>query len=199
MRRRPAHLHIDKRIVRDVERIRDLSQKAAELSASIRSRAHHYDERENKQNGHSLVKSVDPRHGGGREIRHGQYDCDYCRCRGKSAAPHMDGPLEARNQESREERIKEARHGNLQVVRLKAPAANDGIGRVASRRKDAQDIHIEAKHRCQTCRERDKRRQEPLRETPNDKRIENIGDIFPHERPLRIVQGMHLAPAADIE
>ena len=60
----PSHLYIDERIVRDVERVGDVTKELAELLRLLANHftagAHSYDERENSENDNRLIQSVHP-------------------------------------------------------------------------------------------------------------------------------------------
>lgn len=132
----------------DVERIGDVAQKLTDLP---RLAAHHfasgpdgYDQREDQENDDRLVESVYPK-----VLRFGPADTRHCQTGDDNECappkPSSDGDMlsHAAMQEAREERKKQACEPDVELRRVDAPTADDGVGGIVALGEYAKGVHVE--------------------------------------------------------
>ena len=128
--RSPCHLHIDQRIMRDIKRIGYFAEEFADGDGfGIRDAAsgtHRDDQREDEQDHQRLIDAVEPRCRGIADMGHDQRRRNEQRTPPESA-PHPDQCPEAREQQSREEGVQQAREALKKLEQTQA-AYNHALG-----------------------------------------------------------------------
>ena len=199
--RSPCHLHIDQRIMRDIKRIGYFAEEFADGDGfGIRDAAsgtHRDDQREDEQDHQRLIDAVEPRCRGIADMRHDQRRRNEQRTPPESA-PHPDQRPEAREQQSREKGVQQAREADVNLLRSDTPSADDGPCHGTVGRKQAEEIEvqreIEGQHRGCGHEEAE----QEFRKTADDERIENVGYVLVEQRPCGTVQRTGFAPPADV-
>ena len=144
----PRDVHINQWVMGDIDGIGNVAQKLvdgcrfATNDRTARSDAH--DEWEVEKDAQHFIESVGPAAlalDGQAHPWHTKQNDHHQRAPPK-ASVHLDEPPHARQQQSAEEGIKQARGPNLQLVGRKAPTADDGIAGIIANGEDAQDIDV---------------------------------------------------------
>jgi len=173
--------------VRDIQRIGDVAQETADLFRhpvrDFAARAGRYDQREEDDDAHGVVETVQPQ-AVRPQMRHGQHGDDAETAKPESAA-QTDQLSDARQQQSGDKRIGQPRETYAELFAVERPAA-DHIARRPGKppRKAGRDTG--------------ERPPQQFRKPPQDKGIADIGDILEEKRPCGAVQRIGLTPAANV-
>ena len=142
--------------MRNVERITYVAKKLVDsrrpaLGAAARAHGNH--ERKDYQNAENLVNTVHPEVCGigAAHPRHRHHSNYYQRTHPKTAF-HADSLADTREQKSAEKRIQKPRNADLELIGRKAPAADNRILRIITRRKPPENVNVEAQNHSRECR-----------------------------------------------
>ena len=205
----PVHLHIHQRVVRDVDGIGDIAEPAADGRAPGAGRdrpgARQHDEREHHQDAERLVQAV--RHALlPADARHRQQHHDH-----QAAPPESPFQADRRpagigrapvrrqdpgDQQAAQERIEQPREGDVDLVRGQRPAADHVVLRLL---QQAEHVPPQGQVQREERAPDAQRGQRRLGQVPQHERIQDVADILERQRPLRAVERVQLAPAADVQ
>ena len=114
----------------------------------------------------------------------------------KSMVRKRDAFPKPEKQKAAEEWEEKTGEADENLVGGQAEPSDDGVSRCVATGKKSEPVEIQTKVDGQTGREPDEDAEADFRETTDDDRIENVGYIFPQQRPGRSVERVDLLPSA---
>ena len=200
----PRHLHVDKRIVGDVDRIADFTEELVDslrlttLDAAACTDAD--DEWEGNEDAQHFVETVGPTAFAHRLLSHPGHAQEYNNQQRTppEAATHLNEPLHAREQQSAEEGIEQTSESYLQLVGSGTPTSHNGIAGPVTDFKESEEVDVQTEHHRECSKEDDADTQCHLSETTDHQGVKDIGNILPLKRPCGTVEWVGLCPASNV-
>ncbi len=202
MARCPCRLNVNPRIVRDIERIGNVTQPFAygsgSLAADWAACSQGNDQREKEQHGNHVIRSVYPRLAGRADAGDTEQGGDDKGTPPETAFGAQQQHVASGEQQAHKEGIDEAGESDVEMLGSGAESAEHGVNGIAIIVQQAKDIQVQRDVDDGESRNDDGERKHQFGEVAEYECIKDVGDVFPIQRPCRAVQRIHLLPATDV-